>query len=77
MAKEKELSPKKEARQQIIAQLQTALPGILEALGQKEFDSRLKKVSKILTEGIKVKSPKKTKEVKKVKIKQADKEKAA
>ncbi|MET0466589.1 MAG: hypothetical protein ABW007_25750 [Chitinophagaceae bacterium] len=77
MAKEKVLSSKKQARQQIIAQLQTALPGILEALGQKEFDSRLKKVSKMLTEGIKVKSPKKVKEVKKVKIKQADKEKAA
>ncbi|MCG2614028.1 hypothetical protein LZZ85_07035 [Terrimonas sp. NA20] len=77
MAKEKAVSAKKQARQQIVVQLQTALPGILEALGQKEFDSRLKKVSKILTEGIKVKSPKKAKEVKKVKIKQADKEKAA
>jgi hypothetical protein len=77
MAKEKELSPKKQARQQVVAQLQTALPGLAEALGQKEFESRLKKAAKLLTEGIKAKAPKKTKEVKKVKIKQADKEKAA
>ncbi|HEX2848097.1 MAG TPA: hypothetical protein VHN59_16235 [Chitinophagaceae bacterium] len=69
MAKTKIPSPKKQARLQVIAQLQTALPGLEETLGKKEFNSRLKKAAKILTEGIKVKVAKKE-----VKIKQ---EKAA
>ncbi|MBO9658678.1 MAG: hypothetical protein J7527_07610 [Chitinophagaceae bacterium] len=77
MAKEKEVSPKKQARQQVVAQLKTALPGLADALGQKEFESRLKKAARLLTEGIKAKAPKKVKEVKKVKIKEADKGKAA
>lgn len=61
MAKTKIPSPKKQARLQVIAQLQTALPGLEEALGKKEFDSRLKKAAKLLTEGIKVKPAKKVK----------------
>ena len=68
MAKTKILSSKKQARLQVIAQLQSALPGLEEALGNKEFNSRLKKVAKILTKGLKAKP------AKKVKIKQ---EKAA
>ncbi|RYG39781.1 MAG: hypothetical protein EOO01_28825 [Chitinophagaceae bacterium] len=68
MAKSKIPSPKKQARQQVIAQLQSTLPGLEEALGKKEFNSRLKKAAKILTEGLKAKP------AKKVKIKQ---EKAA
>jgi len=69
MPKTEILSPKKQARLQVIAQLRTALPGLEEALGQKEFDSRLKKVARLLTDGIKL-----GKTAKKVKIKQ---EKAA
>lgn len=61
MAKTKILSPKKQARLQVITQLQTALPGLEEALGKKEFDSRLKKAAKLLTEGIKIKPAKKVK----------------
>lgn len=70
MAKTGVLSPKKQARLQVVAQLQTAFPGLEEALGKKEFASRLKKVSKILTAGIDPKP------AKKVKIK-TEKEKAA
>ncbi len=68
MAKTTILSPNTPARLQVIAQLQTTFPGLEEALGKKEFNSRLKKVAKILTEGLKAKP------AKKVKIKQ---EKAA
>jgi hypothetical protein len=68
MAKTKIPSTKKQARLQVIAQLQSTLPGLEEALGKKEFNSRLKKAAKILTQGLKAKP------AKKVKIKQ---EKAA
>ena len=61
MAKTKILSPKKQARLQVIAQLQATLPGLQEALGTKEFNSRLKKAAKILTAGLKAKPTKKVK----------------
>jgi hypothetical protein len=64
MAKTEVLSPKKQARMQVVAQLQSAFPGLEEALGKKEFADRLKRVSKILTQGLKLKA------VKKVKIKE-------
>ena len=70
MAKTKVLSKKKEARLQVVAQLQSSLPGLEETLGKKEFDNRLKKAAKILTAGFKVKPEKK------IKIK-AEKEKVA
>lgn len=64
MAKTEVLSPKKQARLQVVTQLQAAFPGLEEALGKKEFADRLKKVSKILTQGIKLKP------IKKVKVKE-------
>jgi hypothetical protein len=67
MAKAEVLSPKKQARLQVVAQLESALPGLQEALGKKEFESRLKKVSKILVDGLKLKPVKKVKAAKETK----------
>lgn len=61
----KTISLKKEIYQQITGQLSTSLPGIKEILGEKKFESRIKKAAKLLSEGIKEKAPKKIKEVKK------------
>lgn len=61
----KTISLKKEIYQQLTEQLTTSLPGIKEILGEKKFDSRIKKAAKLLSEGIKEKAPKKVKEVKK------------
>lgn len=71
MAKTEILSPKKQARLQVVTQLQSAFPGLEDALGKKEFADRLKKVSKILTQGLKLKAAKKTKEVKNTKVQAA------
>jgi hypothetical protein len=70
MAKTKEnngkaLSLKKEIYNQLTGQLSATLPSIKELLGEKKFDSRVKKAAKLLSEGIKGKASKKTKEVKK------------
>ena len=68
MSKSKKITPHKEARLQIAEQLQISLPGLIELLGQEEFDKRIKKAAKVLAEGIKVpqkknkeKTPKKEK----------------
>jgi len=61
----KTISLKKEIYQQLTEQLTTSLPGIKEILGEKKFESRIKKAAKLLSAGIKEKAPKKTKEVKK------------
>ena len=61
----KTISLKKEIYQQITGQLSTSLPGIKEILGEKKFESRIKKAAKLLSEGIKEKAPKKIKAVKK------------
>ena len=67
------ISPKKEIYQQLIAQLATSLPGLKEILGDKKFESRIKKAAKLLSEGIKEKAAKKIKvEKKKVSKKKAE-----
>jgi hypothetical protein len=65
--KDKAPSPKKEIRNQITEQLKNALTGLEEKLGKKEFESRIKKASKLLSAGIKIKpvKPAKSKPVKK------------
>ena len=56
--KNKMLSPKKELRQKITAQLQVALTDLKEKLGKKEFEGRIKKAARLLTAGIKAKAKK-------------------
>jgi hypothetical protein len=65
--KDKPLSPKKEFRSQIADQLKNTLPGLEEKLGKKEFDSRIRKATKLLTAGVKPKKakPAKIKAIKK------------
>jgi hypothetical protein len=65
--KVKPLSPKKEFRNQIAGQLKNALKGLEEKLGKKEFEGRIKKATKLLAAGIKIKQVKavKAKAVKK------------
>jgi hypothetical protein len=60
-------SPKKEIRNKITGQLKTALTGLEEKLGKKEFENRVKKAAKLLSAGIKTKTakPPKTKPAKK------------
>jgi hypothetical protein len=68
MAKSKKIkyiSGKKELRQQLISQLTKSLPGLKEILGDKKFETRIKKAAKLLSEGIKDKSSKKLKQEKK------------
>ncbi len=70
MAKNKEkngktVSLKKEIYRQLTGQLLTSLPAIKELLGEKKFESRVKKAAKLLSEGIKDKASKKIKIVKK------------
>jgi hypothetical protein len=57
--KEKPVSPKKQIRLQMIGQLQASLPALKVLLGTKEFEVRIKKAAKLLTEGIKIKENKK------------------
>ena len=61
----KTISLKKEIYQQLTGQLSTSLPSIKELLGEKKFESRVKKAAKLLSAGIKDKAAKKSKEVKK------------
>jgi hypothetical protein len=60
--KDKALSPKKEIRHRVAEQLKHALTSLEEKLGKKEFENRIKKASKLLTAGIKLKPVKKTKD---------------
>jgi hypothetical protein len=55
VSKEKPLSPKKQFRSEVSSQIKTALTRLEEKLGKKEFDSRVKKATKLLTAGIKTK----------------------
>ena len=61
----KSISLKKEINQQLTAQLTTTLPGLKEILGDKKFESRIKKAAKLLSEGIKEKVPEIIKQEKK------------
>jgi hypothetical protein len=61
----KPISRKKEIHQQLITQLSTSLPGLKDILGDKKFESRIRKAAKLLSEGIKDKVSKKIKQEKK------------
>ena len=74
MSKASKINANKEARFQIAEQLQLSLPGLIDLLGQEEFDKRIKKAAKLLADGIqaprkkkKQNSPKKVKEKETVK----------
>ena len=58
-------SPKREYRNQVTEQLKTALTGLEEKVGKKDFEARVKKAAKLLTAGIKLK-PAKVAKVKKL-----------
>lgn len=68
----KATSLKKEIYHQLTGQLSASLPSIKEILGEKKFETRVKKAAKLLSEGIKDKVSKNSKEAKK----KAAKEKA-
>ena len=51
-------SAKKQAYEQIVTQLTSALPGLKDILGEKKFQSRVSKAAKLLSAGIKVKKAK-------------------
>ena len=59
------ISRKKEIQQELVTQLTISLPGLKEILGDKKFASRIKKASKLLSEGIQEKISKKIKPGKK------------
>jgi len=65
---EKTISFKKKLQQQITATLDSTLPGLKDILGEKQFDERIRKAAKLLSQGIKengipkVKKSKKNKE---------------
>jgi len=66
--KKKDLKPisrKKEIQQQLINQLSTSLPGLKDLLGDKKFESRIRKAARLLSEGIEEKVSKKIKQEKK------------
>lgn len=46
---------KKELKKELATKLETALPDIKVSLGEKKFNKRIKKVTKLLTEGIHLK----------------------
>ena len=64
MAKEQKISAAKQARLQVVEQLQQTLPGLREILGEDEFSKRIKKAAKLLAAG--VKSPARKKEKRKI-----------
>jgi hypothetical protein len=71
-AKKKEIKPisrKKEIQQQLIIQLSTSLPGLKDILGDKKFESRIRKAASLLSEGVKDKVAKKVKQEKKKPVK--------
>ncbi|MEO5889775.1 MAG: hypothetical protein ABIQ31_05950 [Ferruginibacter sp.] len=53
-------SPKGKMLKDIVQQLSQALPALKEMLGEKKFEKRIKKAAKLLSEGIKPVSGKKT-----------------
>ncbi len=61
----KSISLKKETFQQLNNQLATSLAWLKELVGEKKFESRIKKAAKLLSNGIKEKAPKKIKPEKK------------
>ena len=50
---EKKISFKKKLQQQITATLDSSLSGLKDMLGEKKFNSRIRKAAKLLSEGIK------------------------
>jgi len=58
---EKKVSFKKKLPQQITATLDSSLSGLKDILGQKKFDSRIRKAAKLLSEGIKENATQKVK----------------
>lgn len=67
--KAKPVSRKKQIRLEMIDQLRTALPALESVLGSKEFESRIEKAAKLLTDGIKQKKEKTSAEKKSAKKK--------
>lgn len=66
----RKISSKKKFQQQVFDNLASSLQGLKEILGEKKFESRIRKAAKLLSEGIKEKAPKEIKpEKKKVKKK--------
>lgn len=64
-SKEEKASPKKEMSRQVTDQLKTSLDGILkQLLGEKKFENRIRKATRLLTDGIKLKTPAEPKPVK-------------
>lgn len=61
----KTLSLKKETYQQLNTQLVSSLGWLKELVGEKKFENRIKKAAKLLSDGIKEKTPKKVKPEKK------------
>lgn len=59
------LSLKKETYQQLNTQLVSSLGWLKELVGEKKFEARIKKAAKLLSDGIKEKTPKKVKSEKK------------
>jgi hypothetical protein len=55
----KNSSPKKLAREKIAQKLEAAFIDLKTALGDKEFEARIKKASKIFAKGFKIETPKK------------------
>ncbi|HKZ67244.1 MAG TPA: hypothetical protein VJ111_12845 [Chitinophagaceae bacterium] len=62
----KNISLKKETYQQLSGQLATSLAWLKELIGEKKFESRIKKAARLLSNGIKQKAPKKIRPEKKV-----------
>ena len=56
--KDKPLSAKKEFRTHIMERLKTALNGLEEKVGKKELENRIKKATKLLVAGVKLKPAK-------------------
>ena len=61
----KTLSLKKETYHQLNTQLVSSLGWLKELVGEKKFENRIKKAAKLLSDGIKEKTPKKVKPEKK------------
>jgi len=61
----KSISLKKETYQQLSTQLVSTLAWLKELIGEKKFESRIRKAAKLLSDGIKEKAPEKIKEIKK------------
>lgn len=61
----------KEAKLQVRERLHQSLPGLIELLGEKEFEKRIKKAAKLLVAGIEMPAKKKKFKEPKVTIKAA------